>query len=129
MVARRLGRLHRPGIRVCGAGLVGPTQPTDFVGRLTRRLGRLHRPSVRMCGAGLVGPTQPTDFVGRLARIGWVGFIDPAFGCAELGWWGQPSLRISRPEEHTSELQSLMRISYAVFCLKKKKTNGDTTKR
>src|SRR3546814_3222606 len=28
-----------------------------------------------------------------------------------------------RSEEHTSELQSLMRISYAVFCLKKKKTN------
>src|SRR3546814_9718299 len=30
---------------------------------------------------------------------------------------------ISRSEEHTSELQSLMRISYAVFCLKKKKKN------
>src|SRR3546814_5626743 len=29
--------------------------------------------------------------------------------------------RIHRSEEHTSELQSLMRISYAVFCLKKKK--------
>src|SRR3546814_8965665 len=29
----------------------------------------------------------------------------------------------TRSEEHTSELQSLMRISYAVFCLKKKKTN------
>src|SRR3546814_10502966 len=29
---------------------------------------------------------------------------------------------IPRSEEHTSELQSLMRISYAVFCLKKKKT-------
>src|SRR3546814_10525355 len=29
--------------------------------------------------------------------------------------------RLSRSEEHTSELQSLMRISYAVFCLKKKK--------
>src|SRR3546814_2527023 len=29
---------------------------------------------------------------------------------------------LSRSEEHTSELQSLMRISYAVFCLKKKKT-------
>src|SRR3546814_7849925 len=29
----------------------------------------------------------------------------------------------SRSEEHTSELQSLMRISYAVFCLKKKKKN------
>src|SRR3546814_3647551 len=32
----------------------------------------------------------------------------------------------SRSEEHTSELQSLMRISYAVFCLKKKKKNTDT---
>src|SRR3546814_5267505 len=31
-----------------------------------------------------------------------------------------------RSEEHTSELQSLMRISYAVFCLKKKKTNTRT---
>src|SRR3546814_2553763 len=30
---------------------------------------------------------------------------------------------ISRSEEHTSELQSLMRISYAVFCLKKKKSS------
>src|SRR3546814_1563035 len=30
-------------------------------------------------------------------------------------------LRSARSEEHTSELQSLMRISYAVFCLKKKK--------
>src|SRR3546814_2848261 len=29
---------------------------------------------------------------------------------------------VTRSEEHTSELQSLMRISYAVFCLKKKKT-------
>src|SRR3546814_4177378 len=29
---------------------------------------------------------------------------------------------VDRSEEHTSELQSLMRISYAVFCLKKKKT-------
>src|SRR3546814_4134525 len=30
-----------------------------------------------------------------------------------------------RSEEHTSELQSLMRISYAVFCLKKKKQNNN----
>src|SRR3546814_2306359 len=33
----------------------------------------------------------------------------------------------SRSEEHTSELQSLMRISYAVFCLKKKKKTIHTT--
>src|SRR3546814_6671288 len=32
------------------------------------------------------------------------------------------SLRVERSEEHTSELQSLMRISYAVICLKKKNT-------
>src|SRR3546814_10418839 len=32
-----------------------------------------------------------------------------------------------RSEEHTSELQSLMRISYAVFCLKKKKNNKSNT--
>src|SRR3546814_6054413 len=32
-----------------------------------------------------------------------------------------------RSEEHTSELQSLMRISYAVFCLKKKKNKRNTT--
>src|SRR3546814_2640887 len=31
-------------------------------------------------------------------------------------------VKVRRSEEHTSELQSLMRISYAVFCLKKKKT-------
>src|SRR3546814_13683922 len=32
---------------------------------------------------------------------------------------------LARSEEHTSELQSLMRISYAVFCLKKKKTEKE----
>src|SRR3546814_1755994 len=38
-------------------------------------------------------------------------------------WCGVERLR--RSEEHTSELQSLMRISYAVFCLKKKKRKTD----
>src|SRR3546814_4261817 len=37
--------------------------------------------------------------------------------------------RAVRSEEHTSELQSLMRISYAVFCLKKKKTKQQITHR
>src|SRR3546814_7575879 len=35
---------------------------------------------------------------------------------------------LNRSEEHTSELQSLMRISYAVFCLKKKKRQNNKTK-
>src|SRR3546814_9676392 len=42
---------------------------------------------------------------------------------AFLHWrvWHVANLADRRSEEHTSELQSLMRISYAVFCLKKKK--------
>src|SRR3546814_2308101 len=42
--------------------------------------------------------------------------------------YAHPSSRLSdtrRSEEHTSELQSLMRISYAVFCLKKKHNHTD----
>src|SRR3546814_5956299 len=35
--------------------------------------------------------------------------------------------RVPRSEEHTSELQSLMRISYAVFCLKKKQQRNSNT--
>src|SRR3546814_7436185 len=41
----------------------------------------------------------------------------------DLEWSGK-SGEGARSEEHTSELQSLMRISYAVFCLKKKKTQN-----
>src|SRR3546814_6003505 len=40
--------------------------------------------------------------------------------CPEIIKPGDPAQHL-RSEEHTSELQSLMRISYAVFCLKKKK--------
>src|SRR3546814_7682881 len=43
--------------------------------------------------------------------IGWVGEVA-----------GETDDVVDRSEEHTSELQSLMRISYAVFCLKKKTT-------
>src|SRR3546814_6129228 len=38
--------------------------------------------------------------------------------------WAVSNPSSGRSEEHTSELQSLMRISYAVFCLKKKKNNN-----
>src|SRR3546814_4261092 len=53
----------------------------------------------------------------RCARpdgMGGADGVDSAVGCRRSQWPG-------RSEEHTSELQSLMRISYAVFCLKKKK--------
>src|SRR3546814_3326710 len=38
-------------------------------------------------------------------------------------------IKVVRSEEHTSELQSLMRISYAVFCLKKKNKHNQYTKK
>src|SRR3546814_2892246 len=48
-----------------------------------------------------------------------------ARGSAELLFRSACNL-LDRSEEHTSELQSLMRISYAVFCLKKKQTSKQT---
>src|SRR3546814_9475314 len=45
-----------------------------------------------------------------------------AIGVAEVGKRQRAAFARARSEEHTSELQSLMRISYAVFCLKKKKS-------
>src|SRR3546814_3150733 len=55
--------------------------------------------------------------LGELARIAQRG----------KGAIGEDRAKI-RSEEHTSELQSLMRISYAVFCLKKKKQTTKNTK-
>src|SRR3546814_2276375 len=46
-------------------------------------------------------------------------------GCTSQVWIVE-RVAPGRSEEHTSELQSLMRISYAVFCLKKKKIKKDT---
>src|SRR3546814_4171704 len=51
----------------------------------------------------------------------------PATGAEGDGRHAQPvPVEGDRSEEHTSELQSLMRISYAVFCLKKKKYYNNT---
>src|SRR3546814_7691524 len=49
--------------------------------------------------------------------------LDQSWRRVFSGWLfkERPGLNVVRSEEHTSELQSLMRISYAVFCLKKKK--------
>src|SRR3546814_3822719 len=41
---------------------------------------------------------------------------------------GSEGVKVGRSEEHTSELQSLMRISYAVFCLKKKRKHNEHKK-
>src|SRR3546814_7002323 len=51
-----------------------------------------------------------------IKRRTWLSWCRPRRDCAR----DLAPARPSRSEEHTSELQSLMRISYAVFCLKKK---------
>src|SRR3546814_3023251 len=49
---------------------------------------------------------------------------DDIVGSENSGWDVVLAGDVCRSEEHTSELQSLMRISYAVFCLKKKKSQN-----
>src|SRR3546814_3463153 len=53
-----------------------------------------------------------------------VAFYDPGLGSGERGTLTPAYVRkVFRSEEHTSELQSLMRLPYAVFCLKQKTHN------
>src|SRR3546814_5639935 len=63
---------------------------------------------------------QPPQFGGEQAGVPWAQPGDDVV--RQLGQPGRivDQRRQARSEEHTSELQSLMRISYAVFCLKKK---------
>src|SRR3546814_8365455 len=64
------------------------------------------------------GPSRPVPARRlRSAPVCWNGRRAPSAPSPPRGGGGGRS----RSEEHTSELQSLMRISYAVFCLKKKK--------
>src|SRR3546814_2528511 len=84
--------------------------------RATVALARLRR-------AGLpyvVLLTDPTTG-GVTASYAMLGDIQISEPKALIGFAGQRVIENTRSEEHTAELQSLMRISYAVVCLKKKK--------
>src|SRR3546814_7674410 len=75
--------------------------------------------------------------LGEVARVELVEVEDDGAVRAQLAEVGLERRRVHRhqhvrevarrSEEHTSELQSLMRISYAVFCLKKKKIRQEPT--
>src|SRR3546814_9311866 len=82
-------------------------------GEASKGSGVAKRPNTGMCefGAGLRLPRSAADRCGRSRTD-----VRPARGV--LGPF--PPVKRTKSEEHTSELQSLMRISYAVFCLKKK---------
>src|SRR3546814_1611255 len=93
-----------------GGTRAGPRhlQGLALLGRLDRRRANGDRPVARRRGAWRDPiPAHCGDPCGARGRR----LADHPFGRADGG---------GRSEEHTSELQSLMRISYAVFCLKKK---------
>src|SRR3546814_7380819 len=67
-----------------------------------------------------------TGFAPYLMEEGWMPCSGEQYTdhASNFSAWRKGNLNyIVRSEEHTSELQSLMRISYAVFCLKKKNKN------
>src|SRR3546814_19468587 len=71
----------------------------------------------------LVGAGKDAELSDRQLRK----LIAAAHGVLKTLGGSDAVLALHRSEEHTSELQSLMRISYAVFCLKKKKYNKHYT--
>src|SRR3546814_5564764 len=88
---------------------------------------------VRVTGVGSVGiftrrhreheglESEPLQFGDSLPRCDWISLIHKTHAVEEARIFGLNFREMFvRSEEHTSELQSLMRISYAVFCLKKK---------
>src|SRR3546814_1282650 len=108
------------------AGLREPTQPTACVTSLFLRrdpgvdmpLQHIQRYRAGFQHGVVVGPQvelRPQLAGGLLTESG-------DLELADLVGQRLPRRADVRSEEHTSELQSLMRISYAVFCLKKKKT-------
>src|SRR3546814_9500972 len=81
---------------------------------------RRHAPTARWCSAGYrVRAACPARAAAR--RSPPIRFCARASSLLRVAWKDTGSPPLPRSEEHTSELQSLMRISYAVFCLKKKK--------
>src|SRR3546814_4097635 len=93
-------------------------------------MGHIFRPGITGCRPG------PNLILLDVCRDRYIGLGDAARDACLRLVEGQPAAigdpaiidgLITRSEEHTSELQSLMRISYAVFCLKKKKNKTNKT--
>src|SRR3546814_9030883 len=82
-------------------------------GRRVRFAGHRH-----VGGAPIFGTGGPSDRAHIFALADFVGVHSAGFASGLVGFPAR--LDVARSEEHTSELQSLMRISYAVFCLTKK---------
>src|SRR3546814_5205556 len=80
---------------------------------------RVDVPKTHLCGP------RSIDVPRKIAGTGPLLIRLP--GLPGVLWHIPPNSGNNRSEEHTSELQSLMRISYAVFCLKKKKQSNQSS--
>src|SRR3546814_8522230 len=72
-------------------------------------------------------PAAALSYIGEISDYEGFGDLQQAIVGLLVDDDGNPVVDDERSEEHTSELQSLMRISYAVFCLKKKTNNTPNT--
>src|SRR3546814_10030642 len=81
----------------------------------------------------VASPALAAEEAPEAIGIDWAYYNPVAILLKNKGWleeeFAADGTEIRRSEEHTSELQSLMRISYAVFCLKKKIQSNITTGR
>src|SRR3546814_6574390 len=87
-------------------------------------IGRMVEAGVEV-GIGMLGEDEARQVRLSTQNAGNLVALNDIPGANGLTW-GEAFAAISRSEEHTPELQSLMRISYAVFCLKKKKKTTRT---
>src|SRR3546814_10267682 len=76
--------------------------------------------------AALLAAPDRSTWTGRRDHILLLVALQTGLRASELTGLRRRDLVLGRSEEHTSELQSLMRISYAVFCLKKKRKKRQT---
>src|SRR3546814_3395594 len=110
-----------------GFAALYPSYGLKPIRRMGRAKGETHRFARRGLGRGMMGfaALYPSYGLKPIRRMGRAKGETHRFARRGpgRGMMGFAALYPSRSEEHTSELQSLMRISYAVFCLKKKNTN------
>src|SRR3546814_6529188 len=115
---------------VCSSDLGGSREPSALRFATPDGEATMHADAVVFALGGGSWPQLGSDgaWQGALRERGLdVAPLQPANCGFDIGWsehfaGRHASAPLKRSEEHTSELQSLMRISYAVFCLKKKNT-------
>src|SRR3546814_9453393 len=121
--------------RIGGNGEAFGGAPTDTE---TEKLDALDHGGVRCFGRGFEHRSDQTADAGEIAlpdRVSGIARQRRAHDRVDFGLELEPlgdlerGGAMMRSEEHTSELQSLMRISYAVFCLKKKSKQHDRQRR